>query len=158
MSDYGAMGWGTFFFSSSSSSSPSFLWQHKAVAVQSARWKIGALCRTQSSTKAGGWWLGRERSDTAVAGAYTGPLNMGPPHICSGSDAASARLPHKEGPQRILCCHFQGPLFLAEILNISLGLIRLRLFFLAIIKREARITPKTQTPPPYPPPPKTPPH
>lgn len=77
-------------------------WQHKAVAVQSARCKIAALWPSQKLTKAGGWWLGREYGDTAVSRAYTSRLNMGPPHICSNLAPASARSRDNGGPQQTL--------------------------------------------------------
>lgn len=73
-------------------------WWHKAVAVQSAWCKIAALWPSQRLTKAGGWWLGRECSNTAVSRAYTPQFNMGPPHICSSLAPASARSRDNGGP------------------------------------------------------------
>lgn len=87
-------------------------WRHKAVAVQSARCKIGALWPSQWPTKARVWWLGRECGDTAVCRAYTAPLNMGPLHICSSSAPASTRPRHNGAPQQTLLLQtFSGLLF-----------------------------------------------
>lgn len=74
-------------------------WRHKGVAVQSARCKIATLWPSQRLTKAGGWWLGRECSDTAVCRAYTSRLNMGSPHICSSLAPASVGSRDNEGPR-----------------------------------------------------------
>lgn len=75
------------------------LGRHKAVAVQSARCKIATLCTSQRLTKAGGWWLGWECSDTAVSRANTSLLNMGSPHICSIVAPVSARSRDNRGPR-----------------------------------------------------------
>lgn len=73
--------------------------RHKAVAVQSTRCKIETPRPSQKPTKAGGWWLGRERGDTAVSRAYTSLLNMGPPYICCNLAPVSARSEDKRGPR-----------------------------------------------------------
>lgn len=71
--------------------------RHKAVAVQSSRCKIETARPSQRHTKAGGWWLGWERGDTAVSRAYTSLLNMGPPYICCSLAPVSARPQDKGG-------------------------------------------------------------
>lgn len=71
--------------------------RHKAVAVQSSQCKIETPRPPQRLTKAGGWWLGWERGDTAVSRAYTSPLNMGPPYICCSLAPVSARSEDKRG-------------------------------------------------------------
>lgn len=76
-----------------------FLLQTQSVAVQSTQCKIEPPWPSQKLTKAGGWWLGRERGDTAVSRAYTSLLNMGPPYICCNLAPVSARSEDNGGPQ-----------------------------------------------------------
>lgn len=71
--------------------------RHKAVAVQSSRCKIETARPSQRHTKAGGWWLGWERGDTAVTRAYTSLLNMDPPYICCSLAPVSAKADDKGG-------------------------------------------------------------
>lgn len=109
--------------------------------MQSALCKIGALCRAQWGTKAGGWWPSRERKDTAVNRACTAPLNMGPHHICSGPAAASAKSAAQWEPSANPLLWLSRP-FLAKILNISLGPLRPLPFFRSIMKRRTALYPE----------------
>lgn len=109
--------------------------------MQSALCKIGALCRAQWGTKAGGWWPSRERKDTAVNRACTALLNMGPHHICSGPAAASAKSAAQWEPSANPLLWLSRP-FLAKILNISLGPLRPLPFFRSIMKRRTALYPE----------------